>query len=108
MHKKFEDVKSFLKNLLFGTKGQAVNIGNIALIGTTLVVAVLTLAFAGDVLSDINSDQTANSAAANISSNGLTGLLNVTGQLPSVGTVLGAALIIGILATAFFIRRSNN
>ena len=88
-------------------KGQ-VTLQNLGAIVLLLVVAGLVATLASDIVSDINADQTANSAAANASSNTLTGLLNLTGQFGNVGTVIGAGLIIGILLTAFAVRRLGN
>lgn len=82
-----------------------VTLQNLGAIVLLLVVAGLVATFASDIVSDINADQTTNSAAANASSNTLTGLLNLTGQFGNVGTVIGAGLIIGILLTAFAVRR---
>lgn len=82
-------------------KGQAVSLGNLPGVIALLVVGALVATFAGDIVSDINADQTANSAAANISSNGLTGVLNLSAQFGNIGTVIGAGLIIGILIAAF-------
>lgn len=86
-------------------KGQQINLGNLATIVLLLVVAVLVTAFAADIVEDINADQTANSAAANITTDGNTGLLNLSGQFGNIGTVIGAGLIISILLGAFLVRR---
>lgn len=86
-------------------KGQAVSLGNLPTIVALLVVAALVATFAGDIISDVNADQTAGSAADNISENGQTGLLNLSGQFGNIGTVIGAGLIIGILVAAFAVGR---
>lgn len=86
-------------------KGQAISLGNLPTIVALLVVAGLVATFASDIVADVNADQTANSAAANVSANGLTGLLNLSGQFGNIGTVVGAGLIIGILIAAFAVSR---
>lgn len=88
-----------------GKKGQEVNFFTIVGIIGLFIVAVLFLTFGSDVVADVNADQTANSAAANVSTNGLTGLINLSGQFGNVGTVIGAALIIGVLITGFVVGR---
>lgn len=85
----------------FFKKGQAVSLGNLPSIVALLVVGALVATFAGDIVADINAGQTVNSAAANVSNNGLTGVLNLSSQFGNIGTVIGAGLIIGILITAF-------
>jgi len=87
--------------------GQAVTLQNLGMVVLALVVGGLIATYGGDIVSDINADQTANSAARNISGNTLTGILNFTGQLGNVGTVLGAALIITVLIGAFMFFRGR-
>lgn len=89
----------------FKKKAQAVTLANLPSIVALLVVGILIATFASDIVDDINGDQTANSAAANVSSNGLTGMLNLSGQFGNIGTVIGAGLIIGILVAAFAFSR---
>ncbi len=112
-----------IKKFIMDKKGQAVTIGKLAAIGVTLVVAVLVLMFGARVADDVQDNFVADetnlncvvggnqhnctSAGFNLTQRGVEGLSNLTGQFPSVGTVLGAALIIGILATAFFIKSSG-
>lgn len=94
---------------------QKVTLGALVGIVTVLAVAVLVMTFGTDVTENVRQDFEAEDggfgcaqfganctgAAYNVSSNGLTGLLNVSGQLGNIGTVIGAAVIIGILVAAF-------
>lgn len=69
-----------------------------------VVVTILAAAFSGDILADVQSGQTANSAAYNITGFGLTTLTNMTEQMPNVGLILVVAVIIGILVGAFLVK----
>ena len=65
--------------------------------GVMLTVAVLLLAFSADIVEDIDDDFTANSFAANISTDGKTGLGNVAAQTPNIGTLLAVTVILGLV-----------
>ncbi len=86
-----------------GTKAQAVGfgLGDLPVVAVAVVVGMLVLSFGALVIGDVQDDQTANSAEANVSGKGLTTLLNISNLIPTAGTVIGAAIIIGILLTAF-------
>lgn len=87
-------------------KAQAVTLGRapnlILLLGLTAMIAGATAL----ATSSFQSTLTANTAEYNATTNGLTGILNFTTQMPTVGTVLGVALIIVAVvgAFAFFLR----
>lgn len=49
----------------------------------------------------------AEDAAFNASRNTLTSIINLTGQFGNLGTIVGAALIIGLLLVAFAVSRSG-
>ncbi len=57
----------------------------------------------GNVVVNISYNHTDDvfSASFNVSGNGLTSMINLSGQFANVGTIIGAALIIFILITAF-------
>lgn len=44
-------------------------------------------------------------AAQNITGQGLTGMLNLGNQAGTIGTVLGAAILIGIVVSAFYFSK---
>ena len=80
-------------------------LGDIPGIAIAVVVGMLVLSFGALVLGEVQADQTANSAESNITGDGLSTLSNVSSLIPTAGTVIGAALIIGILLGAFaFVR----
>jgi hypothetical protein len=66
-------------------------------IAMTFVVVTIGLAIGIDVVSDFQADYTANSLEYNASGDGLTGLSTLSGKLPTIAVVIGAALLIGIL-----------
>lgn len=98
----------FRKSL--GRKGQVgFGIGDIPGIAVAVVVGMLVLAFGALVLSSVQADQlTANGNTTiefNITGDGLQTLSNISTLIPTSGTVIGAAIIIGILLGAFaFVR----
>ena len=73
--------------------------------GVSFVLAFLLLtvgaSVGGDILTNIQADQTANSAAANITQEGLDGITRYSNQFSTVGLVAGAALIISVLVGGF-------
>jgi hypothetical protein len=70
-------------------------------------LVIVFAAVMGLVLSNIKAGMTADTVEANITTKGLSGLLNFANLTPTVGTVLGAALIIGIVATAIGVYSMN-
>lgn len=77
-------------------KGAVILLGLIALIGAAVGIA----------LDDFQDDTTENSFAYNITQSGLEGVNNSTGYLDTIGTIIGVAVLIGIVVLAFtFVRR---
>jgi hypothetical protein len=56
-------------------------------------------------LTDFRDETTANSAAYNVTTNGLDGIDNSTGYLDTIGTIIGIAVLIGIVILAFTFSR---
>ena len=77
------------------------DVGDLLPVGITLVVVTVALAFGLQVLGDIKGDMTANSAEANATADGITGLSKLTSKLPTIGLVLAAVVIIAILVRGF-------
>jgi TRAP-type C4-dicarboxylate transport system permease small subunit len=74
-----------------------------------VVLVALAALIAGSgalALDAFNDDLTADSEADNVTDNGLAGLLNVTDQLPTIGTIVGVAVLIGIVIAAFRFARN--
>lgn len=103
-------------------KGQ-INLQNLTLIVSLLVVAGLIAAFSADVADDIQDgfrsgddgfgctneggEGNCTSAQFNVSGNTVLSITNITDQFGNTGTVIGAGLIIGILLTAFVVGRGG-
>lgn len=68
------------------------------------VVYVVIVSIGGSVLTGIQSGQTANTAAYNATTNGITGIGNLSAQSGVIGTVLGAVVLIGLLMGAFYVK----
>lgn len=77
------------------------NVGDLLPVGITLVVVTVALAFGLQVLGDIKSSMTSNSAEFNATADGISGLSKLTGKLPTIGLVLAAVVIISILVKGF-------
>ena len=77
-------------------KGQAISMATLPTIIALFAVGILVLTFTADIVDDVNADQTALSAAANVSGAGLTGMVNLSDQFGNIGTVIGAGLIIAM------------
>jgi hypothetical protein len=86
-------------------KAQAFSINSLPSIGIAVVVGILVMSFGALILGNVQADQTANSAESNVTGQGITTLLNVADNLPTVGIVIGAVIIIGTLLVAFRFRQ---
>ena len=69
----------------------------------TFVLFVVVVSVGGQVLSGVQASQTANSVAYNATGQGLTGITNLASQSGTIGTVIGAAILIGIVLSAFYV-----
>ena len=73
-------------------------------IGMTLVVLGVGLAYGLQVMGDVQDDMTANSAEYNATSDAITGVAKIPEKLPTIATVVVAAVILGILVTYLYNR----
>jgi len=88
------EIKAFLKNR------RGLRLGDIATIAIVFVVAGITLGIGADILSDIEGSVTTgvpSRAVANVS----LGIGELAKWMPTIGLVIAAALIIGIVFTSF-------
>lgn len=72
-----------------------------------ILIAIIALvgASAAIALDDFEDDLAANSYAENVTFNGLDGITNSTGYLDTIGTILGVAVLVGLVIGAFsFVR----
>jgi len=64
-------------------------------------VAVIGIAITADVIDNVQDDQVANSAAYNVSADGLEAMTELGSWTPTIALVVAAAIIIGILVYSF-------
>ena len=90
-----------------------------AMLAVALVVFVITVAIGGDILSSLKTTQLSQTAscianptwvnctttASNATTGGLAGITNIATQSGTIGTILGAVIIIGLLMGAFAMRK---
>ena len=88
-------------------KGQTVTLSNLLATGVVFAVAVLALSLVTGVIGDVRDGQTTNEADYNVTSRGLTGMLNLSAQFGNMGTVIAIVVIIGLLLGAFAVFRAR-
>ena len=79
------------------------NLNDAAGMALAFVLFVICVSVGGSVLAGIQTSQTTNSVAYNATGYGLTGITNLANQSGTIGTVIGAAVLIGIVLTAFYV-----
>ena len=79
-------------------------IGDLLGIGMTLVVLGIGLAYGLQVMGDVQDDMTANSEEFNATGNAIEGVAKIPEKLPTIATVIVAAVILGILVTYLWAR----
>jgi len=73
-------------------------------VGFTLVVLGIGLAYGLQVMADVESDMTAGSVEQMAVANATLGVAKIPEKLPTIATVIVAAVIIGILVTYLWAR----
>jgi len=69
--------------------------------GILFVVLTILFSIGADIVTNVQTGQTAGSAAYNVSGYGLSGMLKMGNQMPTLAVVLISAAIIGTLITYF-------
>lgn len=82
-------------------KGQAFGLGSLLTVVIIFVIAGLLAVFSLDILEDTQDDMTEDGAAYNASSEAISGIAKIPEKLPTLGNVVIAAIIIGVLLAAF-------
>ena len=72
-------------------------------VGITVVVFAVVLGIGASILNNLQSSETAGTAAYNASGYGLSGINTLASYTPTIGIVAAAAVVIGILI--FFFKR---
>ena len=70
----------------------------------TLVVIGIGTAYGLQVMGDVQDDMTASSEEYNATANAITGVSKIPEKLPTIATVIVAAVILGILVTYLWAR----
>lgn len=70
--------------------------------GIMITIVVIALAIGSEVLDDLRTSQTTDGVAFNVSTNGLSGLGNMSGQVGLIGTVIALTVVLLILVTLLF------
>lgn len=84
-------------------KGQSLGMGTLIAFGVAFVVAVVVLAMGGQTLTSVQSTQTTASAGANITGQGLSGLLQIGNNLSTIAIVGVLVVIIGLIVTVLVV-----
>ncbi len=80
------------------------NLMEAAYLAIAFVVFVVVTSIGGSVLAGVQSQQTVNSVSYNATGFGLTGILNLAQNSSTIGVVIGAVILIGLLMGAFMNR----
>ena len=77
------------------------DVGDLVGLAIIVVVAGITVGYGLNILANIRTGFTANSLEANATLDAQTGLANLADNFPTIGLILAAAVIIGILVRSF-------
>jgi hypothetical protein len=80
------------------------DIKDLAPIVLLFVVLTLLVGYGMTVQEDALADLTAGSDAYDAANNTMAGTVNITSKMPTIGKIIGAAIIIGIVVTAFYFK----
>ena len=75
------------------------------MIALALGVGVIVLSYVAKILSEVDDDMTGD--ALDIVKNGSSATLKLGKQLPTVGLVVGVALILGVIGSAFYFGKGR-
>jgi hypothetical protein len=84
-----------------------ITLGDASAAAVAFVLFVIVVGIGASVLAGVQASQVASSVAYNVSGFGLQGLLNLGNQAGTIGTILGAAILIGIVVSAFYFNKSQ-
>jgi len=81
-------------------------LGDLLGIAMTMVVLGIGVAYGLDIMEDIKGDMTTGSVAANATDSAIEGVAKIPEKLPTIATVIVAAVLIGILVRYLWSRFS--
>lgn len=73
------------------------SVNQLGALGLVVVVAAIILGMGAEILAELQEQQTANSSAYNITSQGLAGLAVFGNWIPLIALVLVASIVIGVI-----------
>jgi len=79
-------------------------IGDLLGIAMTMVVLGIGVAYGLDIMEDIRGDMTSGGLAANATTSAMEGVAKIPEKLPTIATVVVAAVLIGILVRYLWSR----
>ena len=79
----------------------AMNLEFLLTAGITLVVVGIALAFGLQVQGEVQAQMTADSSEYNATQDAIDGVAALTGQMPTIGLIVAAVIIIGLLISGF-------
>ena len=83
----------------------AISLNQMATMAISFVVLAIIIGIGGTVLDEVQDTQTAESVAYNATASGLEGIETFGDWLPTIAVILASALVIGIIATYFYMRQ---
>jgi len=78
-------------------KMKGFTVQSIGPLAIALVVGAIVISMGGEILSNLQGEQTANSVAYNVTGKGLSAMTQFGNWLPTIALIIAAAVIIGIL-----------
>lgn len=85
----------------------AITLSNLPAVALSLVMAAAIFVAAFLVTDGLDDDLAANSFAANATDKIDEGMYNLTEYIPTVGTILGVSLILGVVIAGFYFGRNQ-
>jgi len=92
------------QELVFDEEVVNFDIGELLPIGLTILVLGIALAYGLQIMGDVQTDMTANSAEYNATGHAIVGVAKIPEKLPMIVTVIVAAVIIGIIVRYLWMR----
>ena len=80
---------------------KGLTLGQFGGLALSFVVLTIILSMGGEILSAIQTDQTANGSAYNVTGKGLEGVSTFGDWLPTVAIVVASAVVIGVVVNYF-------
>ena len=79
------------------------SLGDLPVIAVSIGVGAIVLGYVAKILDELDDDLTG--TAGDVVKNGSSATLKIGKQLPTLGLVVAAALIIGVIATSFYLGK---